>query len=301
MPQSWYVEHVRIPWEPAAGDHPLPLGRNVRHDSRNRAYAHHRQDRQLTSQLWTRHIPILDQGQVGSCTAEAGVGALATDPLFGALPAAHPALDQPFAYQVYSAEETIDGDGPYPPQDNGSTGPTCGQVLKNLGLISAYTHGFALADLLDALEDGPAMIGVNWYSSFDTPDRSGLVTIADGAYVRGGHEVLVRGKDVDAQVIHCDNSWSTGWGVSGSFDIGWATMTRLLSEQGDVTIPLPLTAPAPQPQPVPPQPAPDPGPDEADMTLFRSTFSWAETKKHIGETKAIAKDLRQWYAAKGFR
>ena len=298
MTSPYYIAVRPIPWDPAPGDHPLALGRNVRHDSRNRAYAWARQDRELTSQLWTCHIGILDQLDVGSCTAEAGVRGLATDPIFGALPPAHPALDQAFAYQLYSAEETLDGDGPYPPQDNGSTGPTCGQVLKTMGLISGYKHAFDLGALLDALEDGPAWIGINWYSSMDQPDRSGLVSIDSGAYVRGGHEVLVRGKDVSARVIHCDNSWGPGWGANGSFDIGWDTMTRLLAEQGDVTIPVPLTQPAPQPQPAPPQPAPDPGPDDADLVLFRQTRAWT-AGRHTGAARAIARDLRTWYDAKG--
>lgn len=299
MSVPYYITVRPIPWL-SAGARILPLGRNVRHDSRNRAYPHQRQDRALTSQLHTRHIPILDQGAIGSCTANAGVGGLGTDPLFGALPPSPPILDEPFAVKVYSAEETLDGDGPYPPQDNGSSGPTCGQVLTTMGLIAGYTHAFDLESLLDALEDGPAWIGINWYSSFDQPDQSGLVSISTSATVRGGHEVLVRGKDVADQVIHCDNSWGTGWGANGSFDIGWDTMTRLLAEQGDVTVPVPLDQPAPVPVPVPPQPAPVPGPDDADLVLFRQVIPWLG-QHHIGQNHAVARDLEQWIAAKGLK
>lgn len=300
MPDSWSVEYTHIQEEIVPGKR---LGRHVRHDSRNWSYPHFRQDRQLTSQLWARTIPILNQGDVGSCTAEAGVGALATEPLVAALPAAHPVLDQAFSYTIYSAEETLDGDGPYPPQDNGSSGPTCGQVLKNLGLVSGYTHAFDLASLLDALEDGPALLGINWYQGFDSPDSTGLVTISGN--VRGGHEVLARGKDVDRQVIHCDNSWGAAWGNQGSFDIGYGTMTRLLAEQGDVTVLVPLTVPAPQPVPVPVQPQPEPVPpapapvvDAADATLYRQVRTWV-AERHIGSNSTVAADLRTWIAAKG--
>lgn len=296
MADSWYVAYSKIE------QHHLPgmyLGRNVRHDSRNRQYAHRRQDRELTSQLWTRHIPVLDQGNLGSCTGNMAVGALGTDPVFPALPAAHPVLDEPFAVTVYSGGEKLDGGAGYPPEDEGSTGPSVEQVLKTMGLISGYTHGFSLADLLDALEDGPLGIGSNWYDSMDSPDGNGIVTISSGAQVRGGHEYLCRGKDVSRQLIFCDNSWGAGWGQQGSFSMSYDTVTRLLSEQGDVTIPVPLTQPAPTPQPVPPQPVPHPGPDAADLVLFRNTYSWAGSKHLTGAAKTIAADLRQWYAAKG--
>lgn len=293
---SWYVAHTVIPEVVVPGKR---LGRHVRHDSRNLQYRHVRQDRALTSQLWTRNISILDQGNIGSCTANMGVGALGTDPLYAALPAAHPALNEQFAVQIYSAEETLDGDGPYPPQDNGSTGPTCGQVLKTLGLISGYTHCLSLDDILDALEDGPVGIGSNWYDSMDTPDSSGLVTISPDATVRGGHEYLCRGKDTDQQLVHLDNSWGTTWGVQGSFSYSYATLERLLGEQGDGTVPIPLTSPAPVPVPVPPQPAPDPGPDDADLVLFRKVQPWVG-QHHVGSNAATAKDLEQWIAAKGF-
>lgn len=296
---AWYVEHVRISWEPVPGPHPLPLGRVVRHDSRNRAYPHVRRDRPLTTQLWTRHIPILDQGSIGSCTGNMAVGALGTDQLFGALPPSPPMLDELLAVKVYSGAEDIDGDGPYPPQDNGSSGPSACQVLKNMGLIGGYTHCFSLADVLDALEDGPVGIGSNWYSSFDQPDSSGLVTVSPGAQVRGGHEYLARGKDTDARLVHLDNSWGDGWGAKGSFSMSWDTLGRLLGEQGDGTVPVPLSQPAPAPVPGPPPPAPDPGPDAADLVLYRQVRGWV-TQHHAGQNGAIARDLQHWISAKGF-
>jgi hypothetical protein len=86
------------------------------------------------------------------------------------------------------------------------------------------------------------MIGSNWYDSMDSPDSSGLVTISPNAVVRGGHEYLARGLDVDKHLVHLDNSWGTSYGINGSFSYSWDTLTRLLSETGDGTILNPLAA-----------------------------------------------------------
>jgi hypothetical protein len=307
-PGTWIVTRRRIP------EHVVPgkrLGRHVGHDSRNLAYPWRRADgRQLTDQLWTRHIPILDQGEVGSCTGNAETGSLGSDPDYAALPVAygpggHQALNEQLAVAIYSAAETIDGDGPYPPNDNGSTGPSAAKAAMNMGLISGYLHCLSLADVLDALEEHPVCIGSNWYDSMDSPDSSGLVAISSGAQVRGGHEYLCRGKSVEDKLVFLDNSWGTGWGKGGSFSYSWDTLERLLAEQGDGTVSLPLSAPAPTPVPVPtptpapPGPNPGPGPDDADLALYRQTRTWAG-EHHVGSNHQVAQDLSRWYAAKGF-
>src|SRR6185312_4773152 len=217
MPDVYTVTHRQIPWHAFSRDLVLPLGRHVRHDSRSLAYRFQTTGRELAEVLHVRHIPILDQGQVGSCTGNAETGALGSDPLYGTLTTAEKVLNERTALALYSAAETIDGDGPYPPNDNGSSGLSVAQAAKNEGLISGYTHCLSLADFTAALQTGPVMLGCNWYDSFDTP---------------------------------------TGWGVGGSFVMGWGTLERLLSEQGDGTVPLPLSAPAPVPVPIPPVPIP---------------------------------------------
>ena len=247
--------------------HPVPgrpLGRHVHHDSRSLLYPWQETGTALKDTLLTRHIAILDQGSVGSCTGNAETGALGTDPLYAPL-AARPSgvvLTEATALALYSAAEVIDNDGPYPPNDNGSSGLSVCQAAKNAGLISGYVHCLSLAHVLDAISAGnPVIIGSNWYDSMDTPDSSGLVTISPGAQVRGGHEYLARGIDVTRKLVLLDNSWGTGFAVKGSFSYSWDTLHRLLSEQGDGTVSVPVTQPAPVPVPVPvPTPVP-PAPD----------------------------------------
>lgn len=269
------------------------LGRHVRHDPRSRRYGFDRGDTRVVSKTWPRHIDILDQGDVGSCTGNSFVGALGTSPVFENLPADHALLDEALALQVYSAAEDIDGDGPYPPNDNGSSGLSVCQAGKKMGLLSGYTHCFSLSDTLAALMAGPVLLGINWYSSFDDPDADGLIRLQPGAYVRGGHEVLCRGVDVAQMRVLCDNSWGTGWGNAGSFSMSFDMLTRLLSEDGDATVPIPALLPAPVPAPAP---APDPA--DADQVLALVARPWV-AHHHTGANAVMQRALISWLANKG--
>jgi hypothetical protein len=299
---TYTVKVRKIEWHPAPRHlGVLPLGRHVVHDSRNLAYRYQRTTPVVVTRMHTRQIPILDQGSVGSCTGNGEVGVLGTEPNWGDLPKGHPALDEALALRVYSGAETIDGDGPYPPNDNGSSGPSAAKAAMKLGLISGYTHCLSLADVLFALQERAVSIGINWYDSFDSPPSSGLLTISPGAQVRGGHEPMLRGVDAEAKTVFGDNSWGTSWGVSGSFTMGWDTLDRLLHEDGDGTVSVPLSQPAPTPTP-PPSPAPDPGPphwDGNDEALWNATLAWSHAR-HIGANARAAKLVRDWGTAKGF-
>ncbi len=305
MVSIYYIEIGRIEEDTVPGKR---LGRHIRHDSRNRAYPHRRSGRTLTSQLWPRHIPILDQNGYGSCTGEEQVGALGTGPLWDALSAAQRAsLTQAEALKLYSAAEILDGGAGLPSEDDGSSGPSAAQAAENAGLISGYVHCFSLADVLDALETGPVGIGSNWYSSMDNPDSSGLVVISPGAYVRGGHEYVCRGKDISKQLLFFDNSWGTSYGAAGSFSYSYATLERLLAEDGDGTVSVPLTQPAPVPVPPVPVPVPTPVPtptptptpvaDAADQALWSATQAWA-AGRHAGANRHAAQAIETWARAK---
>jgi Papain family cysteine protease len=227
------------------------LGRNVRHDSRSLAYPFRAAVVATTSVLWTRYAPILDQGDLGDCTANAALGALGSGPLYSAitteLPAdAQPLFDDAEAKSVYHAEtEDNPEDGVYPPDDPGSDGLTAAKVCKANGWISGYTHVLNGPDgVISALQSGPVITGVNWYEGMFTP-VNGVVSIS-GA-VAGGHEFVIRGWDSTTGLFLADNSWGPSWGVDGSFHFTYSTYQRLLSEQGDATVFVPLTSPAPAP------------------------------------------------------
>jgi hypothetical protein len=63
------------------------------------------------------------------------------------------------------------------------------------------------------------------------------VSIAPGATVRGGHEIVATQIDAPKQLVWFWNSWGSSWGVGGRFCMSWPTWNKLLQQGGDVTIP----------------------------------------------------------------
>lgn len=216
-----------------------PLGRHVEHDPRSRRHAHQATGATLVKVLWHRFGLPLNQGQLGSCTGNALTGVLNTSPEHVA---GQKLFTEHTAVSLYELATTLDNiPGQYPPTDTGSSGLAICKAAKQRGLIAGYKHAFTLADALDALQHGPVITGVNWYTSFDTPDPTGIVEITPGATVRGGHEFEVLGYDPVTDLVTAENSWGPTWGQRGRFRFTSKTWGRLLSEQGDVTIPVPKT------------------------------------------------------------
>jgi hypothetical protein len=274
------------------------LGRHKHWDSRSLAYqVIPRDPRTLVSVLWAGHNDVLDQGDMGSCTGNSEVNAVATDPVWGALPSTHVALDEALAIKWYERATELDPfPGVMPPDDTGSDGLSACKAAKETGFISGYTHATSLAAMQTALQSGPAMLGLNWYDSFDQPASDGTVEISPNAEVRGGHEVCVRGIDVTRGMFRIVNSWSAEWGDHGYFQMSYATVDRLLHEDGDVTVPLPLTVPAPTPVPVP-DPVPVPTPLSVDVTFATALHKWLG--EHRFFYKSTQKAAAVWLTERG--
>jgi hypothetical protein len=215
---------------------PFPLGRHVNHDPRSLNFPA-ATAAVVKSVLHTHKGPVLDQGQVGSCTGNATVDALMTLPLW----VKGRALTETDALRIYSEATKLDNaPGWYnlatKKVDTGSDGLSAMKAAKNEGLISGYTHAFGFDHAVAALQLTPVICGINWYEGMFTPDSKGFVSIS--GKIAGGHEICLLGVNLAGQYLTFLNSWGSGWGLKGKFKMTFATFTQLLAEQGDCTVPI---------------------------------------------------------------
>ncbi|MFG3200378.1 C1 family peptidase [Streptomyces sp. NPDC048208] len=256
------------------------LGRHVRHDPRSLAYAAPvLPAAAIQSVLWQRRTPILNQGNLGSCTGNALAGVLGTDSAgrtatgtvtvtadpYGVFAAGTYALDEAFAVKAYSLNTRLDSfAGTYPPTDAGSSGLAAGASGKALGLLTGYSHAFSLDALKSALQTGPVMWGTLWLNSMYQTDVNGFLVVDKTSPSAGGHELVISGYDVAEDAFTVQNSWGTSWGVNGLARVHGADMTWLLAQHGDVTVPAFAVAPAPAANP--------------DKTLCDAFKTWATAR-----------------------
>lgn len=202
---------------------------------------------------------VYDQGQLGSCTANAAAGAFEFDLKRQGL------TDfEPSRLFIYYNERVIDGDVK---TDAGSQLRTAAKTLNKDGVCaeaawpyivskfakkpgaSCYTKAKKnvstsyqaldntnLTQLKTCLASGsPFILGFTVYASFesDAVAQTGNVPMpAPHESVLGGHAVMCVGYDDSKQVFIVRNSWGSGWGDGGYCYMPYAYLTnsRLASD-----------------------------------------------------------------------
>src|SRR6266498_784384 len=169
-------------------------------------------------------------------------------------------LDEVYAVGLYSACTRRDiYAGEYPPDDTGSDGLACCQVLQDRGLIQGYVWATTAQGYLQLLQDGPVLQGMPWYNAFFYPDSAGFIDSGPSwrtSGIAGGHEVEVVAVDLhdnlDDSVLTVANSWGSGWGDAGYFRMRLRTYSQLNDvdlKQFVVAPPTPPAPPKPKPKP----------------------------------------------------
>lgn len=271
------------------------LGRHVNHDPRSRRFPVRAPSVPVVSIQHERHVPVFDQGSLGSCTGNAAVGCMGTGAFFGTvsgLDRVYP-FDEGGAVMCYGDATRIDSyPGQYPPDDTGSDGLSVAKALKARGEISGYEHAFSLAQGLQGLMVRPQIVGINWYEGMFDPSPEGIVHPTGS--LAGGHEPVWDGYDDARGLCWFTNSWSEAWGKAGRFAIPAEEFGKLLEQDGDVTSFVPITSPSP---------APVPGGDPVtalDRALWAATRGWSAAR-HVGSNASAARAVRAWAAGKGLQ
>jgi hypothetical protein len=232
-------------------DNPFRLGRHQVHDAllpERDARTLHVLNRFRFIQTVTHRelVPCFDQGDLGSCTANAALGCMMTEP-FAAINVTY---GEPDCVKLYEAETKLDDSqipGEYPPNDTGSTGSWSMMALEQQGVIKSYHHTRSLFTALRLLNRGPVSVGVTWYESMFTPtqvntspdgDTGFFLNVDEHSEVAGGHQVCVTANDVEHQRVLIRNSWGTTWGDQGHAWLTWNDLDLLLHEGGDVVQPM---------------------------------------------------------------
>jgi C1A family cysteine protease len=208
-----------------------------------------------------------DQGQLGSCTANAVAGAVEYDALLDGND-----FGTPSRLFIYYEERVIEGtvnsdagavgrdgfkvvkrtgvppeaDWPYVISRFKDHPPTSAYQDANQHKIPEYTHvprdPYAWKVVLSNQQT--IALGFSVYESFEsnTFARSGIMPFPkSGERLLGGHEVLAIGYlEQYPDYVLCRNSWGTGWGLEGYFFMPWSYITDARRFSSDFrTIPRP--------------------------------------------------------------
>ena len=195
--------------------------------------------------------PVENQGRLGSCTANALVGALEFLELRDGAPFTD--LSRLFVYynervvehSVASDSGAMLRDGiktlaktgvcrerlwPYRPGLFSSRPPAAAYAAALDHQVTAYRKLLTVAEMRACLAEGfPFVFGFTVYESLqsDRVARTGEIPLPDiTERAVGGHAVLAVGYDDARQVFRLRNSWGRGWGRSGYGTIPYEYLDR---------------------------------------------------------------------------
>jgi hypothetical protein len=178
---------------------------------------------------WFHHRvgKILNQGETGTCGGHAGRQFLSSDRIMTAT--------GPDAFTIYREACLLD---PWPGNDTGdlqfgTSVRAIMQALQARGHIESYHWAWDVdtIDLWLRQQRGVVILGTNWYSGMNEPDRRGRIHVTGS--LEGGHAYIISGSNANEERFRQVNSWGLSWGDNGRSWISFEDVQRLLNEDGE--------------------------------------------------------------------
>lgn len=176
----------------------------------------------------------LDQGSEGACVAFGWTHEAA------ARPKVH-TVSNDLARSLYPRMQRVDEWPGEEPTYSGTSVLAGAKIAQEEGWLGEYRWTDNLTDAISAVSHwGPAVIGVNWWTSMFDTDSEGF--IYPTGRVEGGHCIIVRGVSLKKQAVLLHNSWGPSWGgTEKGPGTAWLTLhdfRTLIEDDGDVCIPV---------------------------------------------------------------
>lgn len=211
----------------------------ARLDERNRAHRLTAADPSLMmkARWWSPGYPVLDQGQEGACvgfgcTGEAMASPARVKPWM--TDTGLPLSEAPIraAQKVYRRAKEIDE---WEGVDYEGTSVRAGMLVgRERGWWTGFRWAFSMLELRAALEEGPVVIGVEWFDSMYETGPFGDVTVSGPSV--GGHCLVITGYSPNYRGrgprYRWRNSWGSEYGVHGNGYIRPELLDRVLFKAG---------------------------------------------------------------------
>jgi C1A family cysteine protease len=222
-------------------------------DHRDFKYTTIMQSGKLPSKIDLREVfpEVYNQGELGSCTAQAIAAAIQFEHIKN-----HNIKFNPSRLFIYYNERLLEGTvnfdngalirtgvktvskhgacdellQPYVIKDFKKKPPQlCYQEAKNDKVIEYYRLNQNLSQLKNCLAQGyPFVFGFTVYENIDLVGKDGILNLPELSYsVLGGHAVLCVGYDDDSKRFIVRNSWGKDWGDNGYFYMPYTYLTDL--------------------------------------------------------------------------